>query len=39
MFQDKALENKRPEMTDRQPASNMKLKGSQIQDRAQEDLI
>jgi hypothetical protein len=39
MLQYKALATKMPEMRDRQLASKAKLKGDQIQDRAQENLI
>jgi hypothetical protein len=39
MFQDKALATKRPKMRDGWLASKAKLKGSQIQDRAQDDSI
>jgi hypothetical protein len=38
-FQDKALTTKRLEMRDGRLASKAKLKGSQIQDRAQKDSI
>jgi hypothetical protein len=38
-FQNKALAIKRLEMRDRRHASKAKLKGGQIQDRAQENLI
>jgi hypothetical protein len=38
-LQDKALVTKRPEMTDGRLASKAKLKGGQIQDRAQENSI
>jgi hypothetical protein len=37
--QDKAPATKRPEMGDGQLVSKVKVKGSQIQDRAQENLI
>jgi hypothetical protein len=39
MLQDKALTTKRPEMRDGWLASKMKLKGGQMQNRAQEDSI
>jgi hypothetical protein len=39
MFQNKAFASKRPEMRDRRLATKAKLKGSQVQNRAQEDLI
>jgi hypothetical protein len=39
IFQNKAFPTKRPEIRDRQLASKVKLKRSQIQDRAQEDSI
>jgi hypothetical protein len=39
MFQNKALATQRPEMRDGRLASKAELKGSQIQDRAQEDSI
>jgi hypothetical protein len=39
MLQDKALATKRPEMKDGWPVSQAKLKGDQIQDRAQENSI
>jgi hypothetical protein len=39
MLQEKALAAKRPEMRDGRLASKAKLKGGQIQDRAQENLI
>jgi hypothetical protein len=38
-LQDKAFATKRSEMRDGQLTSKAKLKGSQIQDQAQEDLI
>jgi hypothetical protein len=38
-FQNKALATKRPEMKHKPLASKAKLRRSQIQDRAQEDLI
>jgi hypothetical protein len=38
-FEDKALATKMPEMRDGWLASKAKLKGSQIQDRAQEDSL
>jgi hypothetical protein len=38
-FQNKALVTKRPKMRDGRLASKANLKGSQIQDRAQEDSI
>jgi hypothetical protein len=39
MLEDKALATKKPEMRDGWPASKAKLKRSQIQDRAQKNLI
>jgi hypothetical protein len=38
-FQNKAFASKRPKMRDRRLATKAKLKGSQVQNRAQEDLI
>jgi hypothetical protein len=38
-FQNKALETKCPKLRDRRLVSKAKLKGSQIQNRAQEDSI
>jgi hypothetical protein len=39
MFQNKAFASKRPKMRDRRLATKVKHKGSQVQNRAQEDLI
>jgi hypothetical protein len=39
MLQDKAFATKRPEMRDRRLATKAKLKGGQMQNRAQEDPI
>jgi hypothetical protein len=39
MFQNKALASKRPKMRDRMLSTKTKLKGGQMQNRAQEDLI
>jgi hypothetical protein len=39
MFQNKAFASKRPKMRDRMLTTKAKLKGSQIQNRAQEDSI
>jgi hypothetical protein len=38
-FQNKAFASKRPEVRDRRLATKVKLKGGQMQNRAQEDLI
>jgi hypothetical protein len=38
-FQNKAFASKRPEVRDRRLATKTKLKGGQIQNQAQEDLI
>jgi hypothetical protein len=38
-FQNKALASKRPEMRDRRLVTKVKLKGGQVQNRAQEDSI
>jgi hypothetical protein len=38
-FQNKAFASKRPEMRDRRLVTKVKLKGSQVQNQAQEDSI